>query len=77
MKIYDYWGKRVKITTADGQIFIGHVAYYTSELDDPNGIESISVEVDGKENVLFGFTKKDITDIEILTADVPSMANAV
>jgi len=62
------------IMPPDGQIFKGHVAYYTSELDDPDGVASLSIELDG---VLISFTEADITKIETAAANTPTMAEAI
>ena len=77
MDIYDYWGKDVKITDIDGQIFVGHVAYYTSELDDPDGIANISLRQGDSAGILIGFTTAEIASIEIIDADVHEMAKVV
>ena len=65
MNLYEFWGKRVKITDTDGKIFIGYAAYYTSALDDPDGVGYLSLEPDGREDILIDFTENEITNIEI------------
>ena len=72
MDIYDSTGKRVIITDIDGQQFIGYSAYYTSELDDPDGVASISIEPDGRDDILINFTQDEIASIEVIHEAVPA-----
>ena len=77
MKLYDYWGKRVRITAVDGQVIVGHAAYYTSELDDPDEVESLSIEVESRDGILISVEESEIAVIEIIDADVHEMAKVV
>lgn len=78
MDLYNYWGKRVRITDVDGKTHVGYAAYYTSELDDPNGIANLSIEPDNnRERILISFTADEISKIEIISSDTPAMAKAV
>ena len=43
MKLYEACGKRVRIVTADGQIFEGKASDYTSALDNEPNPASISI----------------------------------
>ena len=50
MRLRKYCGKRIKITAIDGQVFIGRADLYTSALDSPDGVETLSIRPDsGKE----------------------------
>jgi len=77
MKLYEYYGKRIKITDVDGQTFIGLGDNYTSELDDPDGVASLTLNPDNRDNVLISFTESEIAYIEVLSVDAPIMANVV
>lgn len=60
----DWWGKKVRLTDIDNQIFIGTVAILTGKEDnDETGRESIDL-FDGK-NYIF-FSDNEIKNIEIL-----------
>ena len=43
MGLGKYFGKRIRVTVDDGQVFEGVGEYDTSALDNPNGIASICV----------------------------------
>ena len=43
MKLGQYSGKNVRVALNSGQIFEGIGHYYTSELDNPDGVASICV----------------------------------
>ncbi len=61
----DYRGENVTIVFVDGDTLSGFVAYYTSDLDDPDGKENITIEKnDG--NVLIDVYADEIADIRIL-----------
>lgn len=61
----DYRGENVTIVFVDGDTLSGFVAYYTSDLDDPDGKENITIEKnDG--NVLIDVYDDEIADIRIL-----------
>lgn len=60
----DWWGKKVRLTDIDNQIFIGTVAIITGKEDnDETGRDSIDL-FDGK-NYIF-FSDNEIKNIEIL-----------
>jgi len=77
MNLCHYWGKRVRITAEDGQVLVGNASYYTSEHDDPDGVASLSLEVDGRDGILISVEESEIASIEIITADIPVFAEAV
>lgn len=60
----DWWGKKVRLTDIDNQIFIGTVAIITGKEDnDETGRDSIDL-FDGK-NYIF-FSDNEIKSIEII-----------
>lgn len=62
----DYRGENVTIVFVGGDTLSGFVAYYTSDLDDPDGKENITIEKnDG--NVLIDVYDDEIADIRILS----------
>jgi len=70
MNLYEYTGKRIKITTIRGRVFEGIAQDYTSALDNPDGVNCISIG-----NI--EFEESEIANIEIITADSPVMAKVV
>jgi len=78
MRLYDYRGKTVKIIDIDGKIFQGYAAYYTSELDDPDGVACLSIEPDHNPDKIFiDFTESEIASIEVIDTDIHEMAKVV
>ena len=77
MDLWNYSGKRVEIIDIDGRKHVGLVDFYTSELDEPDGVATISLRPDGYDGVLIDFTAAEIASIEIITAAKPVMASAV
>ena len=61
----DYRGKVVLITFVDGDTLSGFVAYYTSDLDDPDGKENMTIEKDNG-NLLIDVYADEIAYIKIL-----------
>lgn len=57
--------------------FIGLADLYTSALDNPDGVETLSIWQDGQKNNLIEFEKREIAGIEIIHSNVPVMAEAV
>ncbi|MCL1999502.1 MAG: hypothetical protein FWG65_12125 [Turicibacter sp.] len=75
MKLYEYESKIVKVVDTDGDVFIGFVDFYTSALDEPDGIPSITMIPhnipDWDKNALLGIYENEIASIEIYeTAEV-------
>ncbi|MDR2166657.1 MAG: hypothetical protein LBE35_02245 [Clostridiales bacterium] len=66
MHLWEYEGKRVKIVDDDGNITVGLADFYTSELDDPNGVASLTIRPDGVSGALFEFEENEIAHIEII-----------
>ena len=66
MKLWEYEGKKVRVTCISGRIFEGYVDYYTSELDDPDGVASLSLDSDGADDDLVNFAVDEIMNIETI-----------
>ena len=77
MNMWEYSGKSVRIVDIDKQVHVGFVDFYTSELDEPDGVATISLRPGGTKGILIDFTENEIASIEIIPSDIPSMANAV
>ena len=77
MKLWEYSGKDVIIVDIDGRTFTGNVDHYTSELDDPNGIASISLAPDNRSDILINFEESEIARIECLSVPSRELAIAV
>ena len=71
MNLLEYRKKHIRITDVDGEIFTGFADYYTSELDDPEGVASLSIRPDNHEGVVVSFEESEIASIEVITADIP------
>ena len=72
-----YEGKRVVITDVDGVTHTGLLEFYTSELDDPDGIASISLAPDDRRDILINFEESEIARIECLSVPSRELAIAV
>ena len=66
MKLWEYSGKRVRITAIDGQVFVGFGDHYTSALDAPNGVATLSLDPDGRDDVYINFEESEIAVIELI-----------
>ena len=76
MKLWECSGKRVKITDIDGKAFVGIVDRYTSDLDNPDGVATISLDPDNRSDVYINFEETEIASIELIYPAVPAMAGA-
>ena len=77
MKLWEYSGKRVRIIDIDGRIHKGFVDFYTSELDEPDGVATISLRPDGTTGFLIDFNSGEIASIECVETPVRELAVAV
>jgi len=66
LNLWQYEYKHIKILTIDGSVFTGFVEDYTSELDDPDGVENIGVGITGTSGYAIEFTAAEIAKIEII-----------
>lgn len=62
----DYYQRRVAITFNDGQALRGKVDMYTSDLDDPDGRASLSIEKESDSGYLIDAYIDEIKDIQII-----------
>ena len=65
MNLWEYEGMRIKIIDVDGRIFIGYCDHYTSPLDDPDEVGYLSLEPDGRDDILIDFMESEIASIEL------------
>jgi len=70
MYLGQYEGEQVRITLKNGKIFEGKGEWYTQDIDNPNGVASICVGD-------YELYANEIANIEILTADVSTIAEAM
>ena len=77
MQLWEYEGKRVRITDVDGEVFIGLADIYHHADDNESGIASISLDPDGISDAYIGFDENEIASIEILASEIPDMAEAI
>ncbi|MCL1986395.1 MAG: hypothetical protein FWG64_00260 [Firmicutes bacterium] len=66
MNLWEYEFQNVKIVDVDGDVFTGFALCYTSTLDDPDGIENISIRENLNSTRLIEFTAAEIAKIEII-----------
>ena len=74
MKLWEYSGNHVRITDTEGQIYIGFADFYTSELDDPDEIATLSLKQDNTDGILIDFEENDIASIEVIPANASTSA---
>jgi len=77
MNLWEYCGKHVKITVDEGQSFTGRADLYTSALDNPNGVETLSIWQDDSKDTLIEFEIHEIAYIEILSDNPVVIAEAI
>jgi len=78
MKLWEYKGKRLKVTDIHGNVFVGTYDHYTSGLDAPSGVACLSIEPDyNPDRILIEFEEPEIVSIEVIVANAPAMAEAV
>jgi hypothetical protein len=77
MNLWDYEDKRVKIIDIDNRIHVGIVDFYTSELDELDGIACIALIPDGAVGYLTELKEHEIKSIEILKENPKAPAVAV
>lgn len=64
VNLWDYYGKRVRITDTDGEVFIGDVLDVASAEDVEGDEDDLSLELsNGK---IFGFSPSNIKNIEVI-----------
>ena len=77
MKLWEYEDKHIRIVDVDGRVFTGIGDYYTSALDAPDGIPSLTLDLCNGEDYVVSFTEDIIASIEIFPAISHQMAEAV
>ena len=77
MKLWEYSGKRVRIIDVDGKVHKGFVEFFTSELDEPDGVATISLRPDNSIGILMDFAVSEIASIECTDAPSRELAVAV
>ena len=68
MNLWEYIGKRIKITAIDGQVLTGFGDHYTSEYDNPEGVATLSLAPDGEKGILVELEEREIISIEVMPA---------
>ena len=72
MRLWEYSGKMIKIKTRWGKTFEGMGDLYANALDNPEGVECISVCTE--KGVLYEFEESEIASIEVVHAPVIAFA---
>ncbi|MCL2225743.1 MAG: hypothetical protein FWB96_12320 [Defluviitaleaceae bacterium] len=76
MNLWEFEDKQIKVTTVSGRVFIGFGDHYVSELDNPDGVATLSLARDGCDTSFIEFTADEITSIELISGATP-LAKAV
>ena len=63
--LFDYFGKKVRITIENQKTFEGVVSCVQTELDTDSGEQELNL--DATNGTCYGFTKSEIKNIEIIT----------
>ena len=70
MKLWEYIGKQIKLTTVNGRVFEGTAQDYISELDNPDGMACISIgDIE--------FEEREIEQIVVVSSNIPILAHAI
>ena len=75
MKLWEYEGKRVRISNIDGRVYTGLVDIYSYADDNESGIASILFVTD--ECLFIEIEEPEIAKIDIIAASIKSLAVAV
>ena len=72
MNLWEFSGKKIKIIDIDGRKFVGLGDLYTSEIDNPDGVETLSLWTSGvmEEGSLIEFELDEIASIEVIPSGV-------
>jgi len=78
MQLWKYEGKQVRLLDSDGDVFLGYADIYHDADDTASGIASLTVIPHGGEyDSAIDFEESEIVSIEIVAADIPTMAEAI
>lgn len=66
-----YMDKQIRVTFLDGELYTGIAVDFSSALDNLDGVATICVGED------YEFREDEIASIEIITADMPAMSEAI
>lgn len=66
MRLHDYAGHTIRVTFIDGKVMEGYAEDYESELDNPEGVETLSIRLNPNDRTMIEFTADEVTSIEII-----------
>ena len=75
MNLWMYEGKRVKLTSVSGRIYVGIADIYHEAEDNESEMASLSVEM--ADGTYIDFDEPEIARVEIIEAGIQSLAVAV
>ena len=75
MKLWEYEGKRVRIASAEGRVFIGLADIFSYADDNESGVNSLLFETD--DGLFIEIEETEIASIEIIPESMQNMAVAV
>lgn len=63
MKLYDYCGKKIRVTLVDGDILLGKCIEYTKAIENDPEIDSIDIQI---KKEIYEIYENEIENIEVL-----------
>ena len=75
MKLWMYEGKKIKLTSVAGRIYVGIADIYHEADDNESGVASLSVEI--SDGTYIDFDESEIASIEIIETAIQNLAVAV
>ena len=75
MKLWMYEGKKIKLTSVTGRMYVGIVDIFHEAEDNESGIASLSVEM--ADGTYIDFDEPEIVNIEIIETAIQNLAVAV
>lgn len=66
MNLYAYEGKRVKVLTTSGKTFEGVVINVDDAFDNESGYDSLNIETDKENNVVYDLNENEIENIDVI-----------
>lgn len=65
MNLYAYEGKRVKVLATNGKTFEGVVINVDDAFDNESGYDSLNIETDKENDVVYDLNENEIESIEV------------
>jgi hypothetical protein len=66
LDLYAYEGKRVKVLGTSGRTFVGLAVNVDDAFDNESGYDSLNIEIDNANNVVYDLNENEIESIEVI-----------